>query len=244
MINLSQIGDTGIAYDGIALSDYFIIRGVDMPLFPAVDTLGLEVDGKPGAWFSSRKIGTREITVRLALLADDKDRIASMEEWLLVSQRIATDKPHKLELGNGYWVNAIMTGNSEITRQATWSKADITFRCFDPYIYGETYEVPLKTGSNTIYVRGLCPTYPVYDVIGSDGTVTLQDEDTGKQLTVHGMVPDARLVMDMEQYRCTVRGYYKAADPSVSDFWPLNPGENHIKLTSGTGTLTYTERYL
>lgn len=244
MINLSQIGETGLAFDGIALSDYFIIRGVDMPLFPAVDAQGLEIDGKPGAWFSSRKIGTRDITVRLALLADTKDRIASMEEWLLVSQRIATDKPHKLELGNGYYVNAIMTGNSEITRNMNWSTADITFRCFDPYIYGETYEVDLNAGNNTVYIRGLCPTFPIVDITGASGTVTLKDEDTAKQVTVHNMVSDAPLSINMEQYRCTVRGYYKAADPSVTDFWPLKPGENHISLSSGSGILTYTERYL
>lgn len=244
MINLSQIGDTGIAYDGVALSDYFIVCGLDMPAFPNIDTSSLAVDGKPGEWFTNRKIGTREIVVRLAMMTDRADRVDIMEEWLSLTPKLLKDEPKMLELGNGYYVNAIITGTSAITETMNWSKADITFKCFDPYVYGDTHEVPIHAGENTIYVKGTCSIRPVYNILGTDETVTLENDDTGKRTVIHGMVPDAPLVIYMEDYRCTARGYYKAADPSVSDFWPLTPGVNHINLSSGSGTLTYKERYI
>lgn len=244
MINLSQIGDNGIVYNGVPLSDYFVVRGVDMPLLPTIDTTSLKIDGKAGAWFTSRQIGTRDITVRLGMLEDTKDRITSMEDWIMVSDLLAKDKEHRLDLGNGYYVNAVMTGDSDITRNMNWSTADVTFRCFDPFIYGETHTETLKTGDNVLHILGKYPTFPVFELDGINGTFTLTDKSNGKMVRVHNLLSDAKLTIDMEQFRCLVRSSYKAADPSVSDFWPINTGEVTLNLSAGSGTMTYTERYL
>lgn len=244
MINLSRIGDNGIVYNGVPLSDYFVVRGVDMPLMPTIDTTSLVIDGKAGAWFTSRQIGTRDITVRLGMLEETNDRVTSMEDWMALSDLLAKDEEHRLDLGNGYYVNAIMTGNSDILRNHNWSTAEITFRCFDPYIYGDTYTVDLVAGDNEIHVRGKYPTFPVFEFTGIDGTFTLTNKNNGKLVRVHDVVSDAVLTVNMEEYRCLIRSYYKAADPSVSDFWPIDPGVLHLDVSAGTGTMTYTERYL
>lgn len=245
MINLSKIGENGIAYDGVTLSDYFIIRGVDMPMLPTIETTSLNIDGKPGAWFTSRQIGTRDIILRLAILADSKNRVDIMDEWLRFSHLITKGEEKQLDLGNGYYVNAVMTGTSNITRNMRWSTVDVTFRCFDPFIYGDTHVEQLSAGDNDVYIQGDYPAFPVYTINGAEESFTLKNNDTGKVVTVHGLASDTKLTIDMAKYRCTVRDrYYQPADPSVSDFWPLEPGANSINLSSGYGELVYTERYL
>lgn len=244
MMNLGQIGDIGLVYDGIPLSDFFIVRGVDMPILPTIETNSLEIDGKPGAWFTSRNIGTRDITVRLAILGDNKDRITTMEQWINASDKLSKGEEHKLELGNGFYVNAIMTGNSDWDRNHTWNTTEIVFRCFDPFIYGQTWTEEIKAGKNSIPIHGKYPTFPVYDITGVNGALELKDETAHKTIRVPGLVTDTKLVIDMAKYHCTVNGYYKAADPTVSDFWAVKPGVADINLNQGKGTLTYTERYL
>lgn len=244
MMNLGQLGDIGLVYDGIPLSDFFVVRGVDMPILPTITTNSLEIDGKPGAWFTSRSIGTRDITVRLGILSDNKERVEAMEQWINASDKLAKNEEHKLELGNGFYVNAIMTGNSDWKRNMRWGTTEVVFRCYDPFIYGQTWTEELKPGDNTIPIHGKYPVYPTYDLIGINGTFEMYDSDNKKTIRVENLVDDAPLTIDMSQYRCTVRGYYKAADPTVSDFWPLNTGVAHLNLNQGHGTFTYTERYL
>lgn len=244
MMNLGQIGDIGLVYDGIPLSDFFIVRGVDMPILPNIETNSLEIDGKPGAWFTSRNIGTRDITVRLALLADDSDRVNAMELLINASDNLAKDKEHRLELGNGFYVNAIMTGSSEWKRFKTWNTSDITFRCFDPFIYGQEWKYELSEGLTKVPIHGKYPTYPVITIEGVEGDFTLEDATAGKMIRILDVAPESTLIIDMAQYKCTANGRYKPCDPNVSDFWAFSPGSEHITISGGTGTVVYTERYL
>ena len=242
-MNLSNIGHTFLAYDGVNLSDHFVVKSIDMPLLPTIDAASIAIDGKPGAWFSKRQIGTRDIIVGLGMLNDDRNRKDILQNWIMLSDILAKDTECKLELGDGRYVNAVLVGDTEMEFNGRWSVVNVTFRCFDPYVYGDEHTVSLKQGNNTFNVLGKYPTNPVIKITGAS-TVTVTDNDTGDKVRVESIASGKTLVIDMGEYRCTIDGLYKSADLTVTDFWPLRPGRNTLNLSSGSGTLTYREVYL
>lgn len=241
-MNFGDVGHNFLIYDGVNLSDHFVVRTVDMPLLPTIDARTVEIDGKPGAWFSGRQIGTRDITVGLGILADSRDRKSIVKAWADLSDKLAKDKVCKLEIGNGLFVNAFVVGDTPTGTNGRWSTTEVTFRCFDPYIYGREHTVPLAQGNNTFPVHGKVPTYPVIEITGAS-TTTVTYKETDDRIRVE-RIPKSPLVIDMANHVCKVGGDYAPADPTVSDFWPLKPGTATVNVTSGTGTLTYREVFL
>lgn len=242
-MNLSNVGHKFLVYDGVNLADHFIVSSVNMPLLPTIDASTIKIDGKPGEWFSKRMIGTRDVSVKLSILNDTRDRRDIMETWFMLSDVIAKDKIGKLEIGNGRYVNAMLVGDTETETNGRFSTVNVAFRCFDPYIYGEEHSATLKTGNNAITVMGKYPTYPTIEITGAS-TTTLTNSATGEKVRVEGLSSSQTLVINMAEYRCTVNGLYKSADLTVSDFWPIAPGGVTLNLSSGTGTLRYRELYL
>lgn len=243
MINMSRIGHTSLVYDGVRLSDYFVVRTIEMPLLPTIDASIIEVSGKPGAWFSNRKIGTRDINIGFGILSRSKKFEDILSIWIDLSKKLSKDKVCKLELGNGYYCNAILMGDSGITNNGNWSIITVTFRCFDPYIYRNTHTKTLKAGDNVFEVEGQEEALPVFKV--KDATsITITNKGTGDKIKVDSIPSNQELVVDMINNKCTVNGVYKAADPGVSDFWGISPGTCTINLSGGSGTMEYTEVYL
>lgn len=243
-MNLGKIGERAIVYDGVSLADYFIIRYVRFPILPIIEANTMQIDGMPGAWFSSRNIGTRTIQIGLGILGESEFHTDIFDEWLRLSGLISKDKVAKLEIGNGLYVNAMFTGESPIETNHNWSIVELNFECFDPFIYGKEHEEPIKTGNNAITVDGSKKTYPVFNLTASGTTVTVRNVSTGEQVRITGVSSGTKIVVDMEQYKVTMNGSFKAIDPSVSDFWPIEAGEATINVTGATGTMTYKERYL
>ena len=243
-LNLSNIGHNFLVYDGVNLSDFFVVRTFDMPLLPSIEAASIAIDGKAGEWFASRKVQTRDIVIGLGTLNETKNRKDIMAAWFNLSDKLAKDKVCKLEIGNGLYVNALLIGDTSINTDGKWSIVNVTFRCFDPYIYGKEYTETLKSGTTTINVKGKCSTFPVINLTASSSTVLLTDLDTGDRIRYTGMASGTKIVVDMANYKSTVNGVYKAADLTVSDFWPLHTGDNRLQLTGATGSLTYREMYL
>lgn len=241
--NLGKIGHDFLVFDDVKLSDHFVVRTLDMPLLPTLDANIIEVDGKPGAWFSSLKIGTRDINVGLGILMDTRDRKDIIKAWIDLSDKLAKDKVCKLEIGNGYYVNAMLVGDSETETNGKWSIVNVAFRCFDPYIYGKEHDIALKQGDNKIYVNGKVATYPYIEISGAT-TTTVTNKNTDEKIRVEKIPSGKKLEIDMENHGCRCNGVYMAADPTISDFWPITPGEVTINVSSGTGTLKYKEVYL
>lgn len=247
MMNLSRIGDLDIVYDGVPLADHFIVASVSMPLLPNIEAASMFIDGKPGAWFAGRRIGTRDIRVRLKELGDTRRRADAMEVWLGLTDILVKDKICELQLGGGYFVNAILVDDTPMERTGEMSTVEATFRCFDPYIYGKEHTIALTSGTNTITVEGKCPAWATFEITGHSTSYAnvLRDVDTGNQVRIPQPLTSAtKLIIDMAEHHCTVNGAYKAVDPSVTDFWALTPGKNRLSLSYGSGTLTYRETYL
>lgn len=241
---LMKVGDWNIAFNGEKLSRYFVVCSVDLPMLPEINVNEIQVAGKPGSWYSSRQIGTRDIAIRLGILNETSDRVEALDNWVNRAYMLSLDQECRLDLGDGYYANCVLAGQSPITRRKQWNTVDLTFHCCDPYIYRNKFEIPLVSGDNTVIVTGTCPTWPVFEISNPSSSFLLRNIGTGHQVKVDSVQANAKLTVDMRRRRCSIGGAYKAADPSVSDFWPLNPGENQIRLQTGSGSLTYTEVFL
>lgn len=241
---LPKIGEYRIAYDDVRLADYFIVRGVDMPFIPPITINELTIDGNPGAWNIGRNIGTRDIVIRLGILNATRKLEEALDKWINRAQIVSKDHECKLDLGDGYYVYAMLTGNTDITRNGHWSIADLTFHCSDPRIYRFTYELPLASGLNKVTILGNCPVRPRFQITRPSNPFLLQKENTQKYVRVNGLTTSQIVVIDLKDHKCTVNDTYKAIDPSVTTWWELEPGYQEIRLNTGSGTMTYTEAYL
>lgn len=237
--NSSQVGCTHVTYDGYKLSDTFEIQRLTIPLHPRIDAVDMTVPDRPGTYFSSRNIGTRDITMRLLLNAQSRCPVQIADAWTGVSSYVTKSEPKKLYLDDVY-VWAMLVGTTMIDDQGYRGAIDLTFRCFDPYIYGDDKTVNLAQGSNTFSVTGDSPTWPVITLTVPSGPATVGNG------TDSVVIPDATgtTVIDMEAQRCTVGGVWRPVDPTQTDFWALKPGSNTVTLSAGSATLAYTERWL
>lgn len=239
-----KIGDYKVAYDGVRLADYFVVRGVDMPWRPPITVNELTIDGKPGSWYVSSQIGTRDITVKLGFISANKRLETTLDSWLNRAWLVGKTKECRLDLGDGYHVFGVMSGNTPLTKEGIWSKTEVTFHCSDPRVYRNSHELPLVSGINKVRILGGYPVEPIITVRNPSQTFEARNNITGRLVRLPECRSDETLIIDMQKHKATSGGLYKPADPTVTSFWDLEPGEQEISLVTGTGTLTYTEAYL
>jgi len=242
--NLDAAGCTGIVYDGVNLSDIFEVHDIQIPMLPPIEAVTQEMAERPGAYFHSRKVKTREIVLKLGLNAGSRCPVDIFHAWREHSGLLAKSEPRKLQLKEDMYLMAMLVGETGIENLGYRGVAELRFACFDPFFYGDEHSVALSSGSNAVRIEGGCATFPTFQVTGVTGDFTLTNAGTGEKVKVTGLASSTTLVIDMGGYRCTVNGSYKAADITVTDFWPLEPGAASLTLSGGSGTMTYRERYL
>lgn len=237
--NNGQVGCTRVVYDGFTLSDVFEIHDLSIPVHPKIDAAEIAAAQRPGSYFCSRKIGTRDITLKLAVNAGSRCPVDIADAWREVAPHVTKDEPKRLYLGDVY-VNALLVGSTKVELLGYRGAVELTFRAFDPYIYGEEKTVQLAAGDNAVTVGGGAETWPVITATVGSGALTIA---SGTDAVV---IPDATgtTVVDMEAQRCTVGGEWRAVDPTATDFWSLQPGENTVSLSAGSAVMTYVERWL
>ena len=243
-MNRGRVGCDKVVYDGFVFSDVFEVRDVHAPLLPPIEASTLEIADKPGAYFTSRKIRTRDVVITLALDAESRCPVDINEAWAQFVPKLLKNTPCKLAIGSRGYLWAMLTGETNIEQEAYKGVIETTFTCFDPFYYGESHEVPLKSGNNSFFVHGNCGAFPKFELSGISGTCTIRNDGTGEQLRVTGLTSTTTLRAYMEEHYCTVNGSYREADPTVSDFWSIGPGDCTINLSAGSGKLTYQERSL
>lgn len=241
-LNYSRQGCTGISYDGVNLSDTFVIEDVSIPLLPTFEAVTQELAQRPGAYFSSRKVGTREVKVRLRLDAESRCPVDIFKAWREFSDVFNKPDPRPLKLNDDKFVNALVIGDTEIESTAYYGTVEVAFMCFDPFFYGQDHSIPLPTGTTAFTVLGAVSAYPVIEATASSGTVTVTDVRTAEYVRVPGLASGSKLVIDMERQTATIGGEYVPVD-LLSDFFAID-GDVQIRLAGASGTLTYRERYL
>lgn len=240
--NNSRVGCTGIIYDGVNISDTFQVVDVSVPLLPTFEAVTHELPQRPGSYFASRKVGTRQITLKLRLDAGSRDPLEIFRQWRDVSHVLDKPTPRKLYLDEDRYCWAMMVGESDIDDKAYCGEVEFTMMCFDPYFYGQERSFSLKAGSNPIDVKGACEAYPTLELTATGASVRVTNEGTGDYVLVPGTKSGSKLTMDMERQTVTMGGEYVPVD-LLSDYFAIT-GSAKVSVSGATGTLKYRERYL
>lgn len=241
-LNYSRTGCAGLRYDGVNISDIFQIVDISIPLLPTFEAVTHDLAQVPGSYFAARKVGTREIRLKLRLDAESRNPMDIFKAWRDVSSIFNKPTPRKLYLDEERYCNAIMVGESEIEDEAYYGVTEFTFMCYDPFFYGREHEVALSDGSNVVNVLGAVEAYPTIELTATSTSVRVANEATGDYVSVPDTASGAKLVVDMERQTVTMGGEYVPVD-MLSDYFTLE-GASKVKLTNATGTLRYRERFI
>ena len=139
---------------------------------------------------------------------------------------------------------AIMTTQAALSNLWYTGTCDIEFTAYDPIAYGRDRETSLSPAA-TFEVGGTWPTEPIVTARpgGSVSFLRLTDNATGRFVQVTAALTSSSVVVfDMAAPNATVNGA-NAPVTFESDFFALEPGVASLRLSSGTGTVAWTERW-
>ena len=244
-LNYSRTGASGLIYDGHNLSDTFQIVDVSIPLLPTIEAVTHELAQRPGSYFASRKVGTREIKVKLRLDAETRDPMGIFHAWREVSGIFNKKEPRKLYLNEEKYCNALLVGESQLTDEAYYGVVELTFVCFDPYFYGAEHVIALTNNSTSMFdVKGGdgIAAYPKLELTATTTSVTVTNMVTGDYVTVPNTANGSSVKIDMERQIATIGNAYAPVN-LLSDFFGVE-GAAQVKVVGASGTLKYEERYL
>lgn len=131
----------GIYFNEIKMPDFVKVLGISHSILPPVSQNLLTVGGKAGAYDFGNNLGTREITIDIAIVAPEENVMPQLLEQL--SAWLYYDEPKELILGdnpNRYYI-AKFTGDSNIKESFLVGEGTLTFLCSEPYIYGLEREI-------------------------------------------------------------------------------------------------------
>ena len=242
-LNYSRTGASGLIYDGQNLSDIFQIVDISIPLLPTIEAVTHDLAQRPGAYFASRKVGTREIRLKLRLDAETRDPMGIFRAWREVSGIFNKTEPKKMHLGEDKYCYAMLVGESQLTDEAYYGVVELTFLCFDPYFYGKEHEIALSNNSTASFdVKGTVAAYPKLELTASTTSVTITNMVTGEFVTIPSTANGSSVKVDMEKQLATIGNSY-APVYLLSDFFNVE-GAAQVKVVGASGTLRYEERYL
>lgn len=111
-----------------------------------------------------------------------------------------------------------------------------------PYLVGRSRSIALKTGANTIHVKGNRPCWPTWTLTPAANAKTVSIKDAhGHKLTFASTTTiTGRISIDTAPDSRELRVNGNLMTPTLdSDYFPLPPGVNTVTLTGCTGTLAY-----
>lgn len=239
--NYSRIGCSGIVYDGEDLTQYFELVDFSTSLLPTISATTQELAQRPGAYFASRKVGTRTINLKFKANVETRDPMAAYRELRELNGLFLKGEPKQLQLDEDMYCFALVTGDTKISQEAYTGVFPVTFTCFDPFFYGREHSIEVS-GTKTFDVQGALPAYPVLTLTASSTTVKVTNQVTGEFVSVPDLTSGTEVVVDMGKQLATANGYFAPVD-LLSDFFSIE-GNAQVKVEGCSGTLTYRERYL
>lgn len=234
-------------FDDINLKDYMHAECA-RPLMASPTVSTTTVAGRDGFEVASVKLESFDVGVECYVLPDfpiplrEGIRRTDAIKRIIASKLYRTEKCKLIFDDDPTRYNlAIMSGISDVERIGYVDSFTVTFTC-DPisYAFEETTR-ELSSGLNTLIVGGTYKTWPSFEITATGSSVTLID-GTGQSVTAE-CSSGSIVRFDMERKRATVN----SSDTRVaisSRFFQLEPGENTIRVTGGSGSVTYREAWL
>jgi hypothetical protein len=186
-------------------------------------------------------MGNRAITLALYAIGGEDDILAAKTRLAALAGTIVTLSWRSLpgeyrgRMSLGAWEDK-WAGPRQIATTVTMS-IDA-----HPYLIGRSRSIALKTGANTIHVKGNRPCWPTWTLTPAANakTVGMQDAHGHKLTFASTTTITGRISIDTAPDSRELRVNGNLMTPTLdSDYFPLPPGVNTVTLTGCTGTLAY-----
>jgi len=146
-----------------------------------------------------------------------------------------------MESGSSHWSDGRWEVDSVDVRGGV--AAVVTVRVVRrPFRVSDAMSKPVS-GRTAVNLRGVMPSYPVFNLKATGGDVSIERDDGVRLLLDSQADSGATVVVDMEGQKATINGNLVAVDLS-SDFFPLLPGVNYVTVNNASGTVTWKEGVL
>lgn len=238
-MNYGRAGCTGLTYDGHRLSDVFQVADVQIPLLPTISAVSRSLAQRTGEYFASRKVGTREIKIKLRLDAGSRSPEDIYAALRHAAAMFNVPDPRPLSFGDGLYTNAILVGDTAIEDVATYGEVELTMLCHDPFFYGDEHAITLAGETSFAVTGDEC--WPVIECTATGAAVVATNAVTGEYVRVP-CASGNRVVIDMGRQRAERNGEFAPVD-LMSDWWSVS-GDARVSVSGATATLRYRERWL
>lgn len=232
-------------FNGYDFSEYLRVNPTRRLAAP-IDTITKSVPGMDGDIFMRAQLKPLVIPVRVRLNLPSMDHRNVALIRRKITSKLVTAKPAKLILPDEPDLHYIakLTGASDLTNLWSTGSADLEFTAFEPVAYGRE-RTSVVGPSTTLNVGGTWQTKPTFALTATTaGKVKVLNADTQEFVLLHANVATgAKVTIDMQAQTVRVNSNLAVVDVS-SDFFALAPGENDIRITGATGSITWTERWI
>ena len=233
----------GIVFNGYDLSSLVYCK-IRRPVMASVKATFEDVPGRHGETFKAAKREGYDLVVDMWLRTEHRREVAEARHKL--SAMLWTDEPAPLFLPDDptRYLMAIVSGSTdldEITDDCPM--ASVTFHIGDPDYHGQSRRIDVS-GSVAFAVGGSLPAaIKVTAKPGACSSWRITDTDTGEFVEVaQALTSDSVVRLDFATEHATVNGSIAALN-IMSDFFEIK-GRAHLKISSGTATVEWEERWL
>ena len=236
-------------FNGHNLSDLVMCR-MERPIMPPVEVKSEQVGARHGELFRSARLRSYTVPVKVWLRSEDRRRVADIRHAL--AAMLWTEEPAPLYLPDDpcrYHLAIVSDATDLGAITDELPSTTIDFMVCDPVAFGSKREQALASGTSVeVKAGGTWKSWPVVTITpSSTSSVKLLNVTTGEAVeitsaTYGGSIPSKQIVLDFEGQRATVNGA-TCGVTLASRYFALD-GTQTVKLTGGTGTMEWRERWL
>ena len=239
-----------VVYNGVDLSERFMVIGVTRPLPTPTPTIELVSGGNRN---NVRGIDLVPPTLSFRLVTKERDRLRRRDELHWLASVLLVDEPVMVQFSSddGKRYKVVPTGDLSFHEYVQSGFMDVQLQCVEAAMYGEERSATSSGGVVTFLVRGNYQT-PLrveaasatrqsssdyrYGFTLDNGTVAYLEIPTSSSSSV---------IMDGEEREATVNGSV-AQLTLQSDWLEAAPGSHTLRRTMGSGefTVSWVERWL
>ena len=237
---------TSFSFDGVDFGSMLEIEEVRTPVMPAITRDLVTVPGRDGAVLRGTQLGTRTIVLKARINAGSREPADITSAWAEIAPLLYAREPRALDIGDGRYYMAVLTGASPIEFHAYYGSVELTFECPDAYGHGARLEAQIP---GSLFSGGNCPSAPVIRcenaVRNSSSGLWGVRIDDGDYIRVAMGGGAHSVVIDCEHRTVTLDGS-TAMITLESDWLEVEPGAHTVAIDqgSGSGTIEWTEKWL
>lgn len=232
-------------FAGHDLSDLVMVR-VQRPVMAPVEVGVQEVVGAPGAFASAPRLTSYSLPVELWLRVEDRRAVAAARHRLAACLYSAEPAPLVLPDDPERYLLAVVEGQTDLgVISDELPHCTVTFRVTDPVAYGAMRTATLGTTLKQVDAGGTWQAFPVLHAVppANTNSFTITDKTSGKAFTVAGIFDGTS---DLTVHMDTERALYKGNQLEIAPYSEAISieGVHELKVSSGTATLDWRERWL